>query len=465
MNKRIVFILVMLAVLIILGIALFLLVREPPEGSSAEEPVKQEFIFTAENPVLVTVSNNHGEYTMRGGNNPSIVGHENLPVNIFYFFQILGAAWGITSHGLVTDEAVDLSIFGLDPPLAQVQIHKGDGSAVTLLVGSTAPDGNVYVKLESSLQIHLASHFEVSSFTLGLLDLMDTALTPLAQRDEYENLVYERIILGGEARREAITIVPAGPEDIGSVSITSNNRIVRPVNAFISIEEMPMLESMFGLYAERAVALVTSDAELAQFGLLRPWSTLEITAEGMEYRMRISKPDDWGYVFIKREEAPIIYEAYSFDLPWLETTWFDLMNKMVILPHIDSIASIDIKTPERTVTFTLSGEGNNLSVRSEGINIDTGIFRVFYQNLVAARYDEYVDVHGGAFAPPFLDIIYHYRDSSRSADIVGFHQATARRVFVSLNRGRPFFTYSDYPEQILSDLELVLSGQRVRSYL
>jgi hypothetical protein len=60
------------------------------------------------------------------------------------------------------------------------------------------------------------------------------------------------------------------------------------------------------------------------------------------------------------------------------------MERLIILPFIDTVASIDVKTPEKTVTFSLAGEGETLTVKAGSIDIDTAFFRSYYQTLISA---------------------------------------------------------------------------------
>lgn len=121
---------------------------------------------------------------------------------------------------------------------------------------------------------------------------------------------------------------------------------------------------------------------------------------------------------------------------------------------------MEVKTPERAVTFSLSGGGDDLQVRAD----DTAIFRTYYQTLLSAMYDEYTDAAPASLSAPFLEIVYRYRDG-RAADTVGFYRATSRRILISLNRGRPFYTFAAYAGKVIADLDLVLRGEKVRPYL
>ena len=471
MKKRILFVIILLVSLAGLGLVIFFLSREeakaPSLSASLKEEMEIDFIYnngSASNIAFVTVRNNFSEYTMTGGENPVFTGYDDYPISIFYYLHFFEVSSRLVSQGFVTDEEANLSIFGLDPSRAQLFIQTNDGRSVTLLVGSVSPDNNIYVKLDNSPAVYLASYFDLSIFMNDFRDLVDTALTPIAQMDQDDELVFDRIVFGGQAREEIVIVKNDFSGNNMNFSM-SPYRIISPLTAASSMEHAEMYESLFGLYADRFVAKVSDNSGLSGYGLSSPWSTLELVIEGESCKVLFSKPDNMGNVYACREGTSFIYEAASFNFPWLEITYFELMEKMVILPFIDSVASIDIKSSARTVSFNLSGAGGRLTVKSGNTDIDTGIFRVFYQNLLSARYDEYNDVPVNTSAFPFLEIIYNYRDRTKNADTVSFFSTDSRRVLTSLNSGRAHYTLSIYTDQLLSDLDRVLSGERIRSFL
>jgi len=459
-KKQIGFIMVMLVVLAGLGIALFVLGGEsaaPPEQVFVTET---EYIHIIGNARYVTVSNIHGDYTIRLGDDPAIIGFEELPLDIFYFLHFIIMSERLVSRGLVTEAAQDLPGFGLAPPRARVRIRAEAGEA-TVLIGANAPDGNVYVKLDGSPRIYLASPFDVGIFLRDAFALVDTTLTPPPRTSPDGTLVFDRITFGGQVREE-ITIVQS-EADRTAVIFRGPYQITSPINAPVGRDQALLLEAVFSLNASRVVAANVSAQELARFGLAEPWSTLEVSGADGTFRLLASRPGSAGTVYIHRPGTPLIFEAFAFTLPWLEISFFELMDRTVLLPHIDTVASIDVLTPGRTVTFSLYGEGTALAVNAGGSALDVRNFRTFYQNLVSARFDEYGGIPFAALPPPFLQVIFHYRDGG--TDTVSFHEAAARRVLTSLNRGRPHFTLEAYTDHILDDLERVLAGQAVRSFL
>jgi hypothetical protein len=467
MNKRMVFVVLMLAVLAGLGIALFFLSSNPPADSAAVSRAAPEaaYVYDAGGVESLAVRSGSGEYTLSGGDNPSLLGFEDVPLDTYSLNRVLAAASRLVSRGLVSAGAADLAVFGLEAPRAECVVRSRGGTAVTLLIGSAAPDGsNVYVKLAETPEIHLAASYETGVFLRGPLDFADTEISPPAAERGGGEFPFEKIILGGQVRRgEAVTIMNVGnsPGIGGSPFL-----ITEPVNAALSADRgLPPLEALFGLRAGRVAARLSDTDAPGRYGLAEPWSTAEVSGGALEFRLSVSKPDNGGMVFVRRDGSPLIYETAASALPWLELSWFDLMEKLIILPFIDTVASVEIKTPERQVSFFLSGERDELRVSAGGADMDVKNFRSYYQTLIGAGYDEKSGVSVSALPPPFLEITYRYREGGKSADTVSFHHASSRRVLASLNRGRPYFTLSAYTGKVLADLDLVLAGERVRPYL
>jgi hypothetical protein len=236
-------------------------------------------------------------------------------------------------------------------------------------------------------------------------------------------------------------------------------RITGPVDAGLNLDRgLQSLEGLFGLQASSVAARISGSADLKSFGLAEPWSTATVsgTPDLGDFSLRVSAPGASGNVFIHRDGVPLIYSAPASDLPWLSLSWFDLMDKLILIPFIDRVASVAVKTPERTVAFSLSGEGDALAVKAGDITVDTAIFRAYYQILLTAMYDEYAEVSPASLSEPFLEIEYRYRDGG-AADTVGFYRETS--LFGTACRSN-IAAASSKERSVLS--RRVLSSRRVR---
>jgi hypothetical protein len=283
--------------------------------------------------------------------------------------------------------------------------------------------------------------------------------------------VFGTITLGGLVRgNEPVTIVYS-PElrEQSAAGLFNPYRITRPVDAGVGSDRgLPVLQALFGIQADRVAARLGGTLSPADFGLEEPYSTAAVSGTlggGLGgFSLRASAPNEQGLVYVQSEGSELVYEIERSKLLWLEAGFFDLMERLVILPHIDTVASVELRRGTPLASFTLSGEGDDLLVYAGETAINTAHFRSFYQTLITALYDEYYDKPLAEGAVPILEIIYRYRDG-KTPDTVAFYPATSRRVLTSLNGRRPFYTYAAFVDKVVADCERILAGNRVLPYL
>ncbi|MDR2745823.1 MAG: DUF4340 domain-containing protein [Treponema sp.] len=476
MAKKLIFILGMVVLLGALSLCLFLLNRP----ATAAEPVSPalpevEYLIDYRDEKYggldsVTVKNEKGEYTVLPGDPPSIPGWESLITSTYPLARIVDVCGSLSSRGLVAEEA-DLAVYGLDTPRARVEIKTRSGDGTTLSIGNDVPDGaGIYVCLEGRPAVYQAGKWELDNFFQGVFDFVDKELSPQLPDDGYGGFEFSAITLGGAVRPDGpVKVIYEEQKDVQPGRISNAYRISSPIEASLNLDKgYTILKSLPGLSADRAVARLGGKEDLARYGLDTPYSTAFVSGtlgQGLGgFGLLVSKPDAGGNVYICRQGGELIYQAAASKLPWLEVGWWDLMDKMIILPFIDDIAQVELISPQRRVSFNLSGEGDDLKVEAQGVELDTKFFRSYYQSLLSAVYDEYTDDKIPPGAQPIMEIVYRYRDG-RPPNRVSFYASSSRRVFTSLNGGRPFYTYSAYITKVQNDLDQLLEGKKVLPYL
>jgi hypothetical protein len=478
MSKKLVFILVMVVLVGLMGLALVLIKRKepaPPVPVAELPPVEYVFDYRADEfagLASVAVKNATGEFLVLPGDPPTIPGWESLITNTYPLTRIVDIGGSLVSRGLVVEEAEDLSIYGLDQARAEVEITTKSGDRTTLLVGNEAPDrSSVYVRLEGRPQVHQAGKWEIDSLLQGVYDFVSREVSPQLPDDESGIFEFQEILLGGAVRPDGVVrIAHEAPEQGPTVSrTTSLYRISGPIDISLNLDKgLPILKTIPNIQADSVAGRVSGPGDLVPYGLDRPYSTAAINGtlgQGLGgFALRASRPDSDGNVYIYREGSELVYQVAASAIPWLTATWWDLMDKMIILPFIDEVARVEVLSPNRQVAFDLSGEGDDLKVETRGVVLNTDDFRKYYQTLLSAVYDEYAEETIPAGAQPLLEIVYRYRNGHDS-DRVSFYAAGSRRVLTSLNGRRPFYTYSAYTGWVLGDLDRILAGEKVQSYL
>jgi hypothetical protein len=477
MTKKLIFIGLMVLLLVSLGIVFVVLNREEPKTSSfASSLPPAEYVADLSGEeyggvASVTVKNAGGEFTVTAGDPPALDGYSEYVSDTYPLSRIISVSQALYSREIVADNPENLAPFGLDAPLAEVKVRPVKGGDLILYVGNQAPDGySVYVRKEGSPAVYLANSSDTENYLKKVVDFFDLEISPAGEQEEGGMPLFERIILGGAVREGQEAVVYKSEEETDTKRIITNPLRISAGSADAGLnmdKGWNAISPLFGLAADR-VAAVAGEQDLARYGLDKPYSTARVSGtlgQGLGgFSLRVSKPDAAGNVYIRRDGSDLVYEAAASKLPWLELGWFDLMNRMIILPFIDSVATVEVITPDRTVTFTLSGEEDELKVNADGKELDTSYFRTYYQTLLYASYDEYTTERIPVGARPFLQIRYHYR-SGASADTIAFYPTGSRRVLTSFNGAKPFYTHSVYTDRVLSDLDSLLAGNKVMPYI
>jgi hypothetical protein len=477
MTKKLIFIGVMALLLVSLGIVFVVLNREEPKTSSfASSLPPAEYVADLSGEdyggvASVTVKNAGGEFTVTAGDPPVLDGYSEYVSDTYPLSRIISVSQALYSREVVADNPENLALFGLDAPLAEVRVRPVKGGDTVIYVGNPAPDGySVYVRKEGSPAVYLSNSSDTENYLKKVVDFFDPEISPAGEQEEGGMPPFERIVLGGAVRDGQETVVYKSEEEADTKRVIANPLRISAgsVDAGLNMDKgWNALSPIFSLIADR-VAAVAGEQDLARYGLDKPYSTASVSGtlgQGLGgFSLRVSKPDAAGNVYIRREGSDLVYEAAASKLPWLELGWFDLMNRMIILPFIDSVAAVEVVTPERTVSFTLSGEEDDLKVNADGKEIETSRFRTYYQTLLYASYDEYTTETIPPGETPFLQIRYHYRSGSPS-DTVAFYATGSRRVLTSFNGAKPFYTHSIYTDRVLSDLDSLLAGNKVMPYI
>jgi hypothetical protein len=477
MTKKLIFILAMAVLAAALGLGLYFLNRPAKTADDSASPALSDTEYLIDyrdekygGLASVTVKNEKGEYTVIPGDPPVIPGWESLISSAYPLARIADNSAGLSSRGLVTEDG-DLAVYGLDKPRAQAEIKTKSGDGVTLFIGADVPGGTgVYVCLGGRPPVHQAGKWEMENFFQGVFDFADKELSPQLPDDGYGGFNFEEITLGGAVRPDGLVrVIHQEQKDAQPGRLSNAYRISGPIEASLNLDKgYTILKSIPGVSADRVVARISGAGDLALYGLDKPYSTAAVSGtlgQGLGgFSLSASKPDAESNVYVYRQGGELVYQMAASGLPWLEAGWWDLMDKMIILPFIDDVAQVEVISPQRRVSFNLGGEGDDLTVEAQGAELDPKFFRSYYQSLLSAVYDEYTDEKIPPGARPVMEIVYRYRDGRRP-DRVSFYASSSRRVLTSLNGGRPFYTYSAYITKIQNDLDQLLEGKKVLPYL
>ena len=456
-------------------------VYEPPP-----EPAMQPYVLGANQsdapiPLTIKVQGEDGNFTIVSDKpedlapfNYILMGFEDVSLRFDELTHVAAAAerlvaLDIIHEGAANEQAANLADFGLAHSRATAAIEYADGTFAELLIGNDAPGGSgVYAMRAGEPDIYLISAAQAGIFLRRAEDFVDATITEFP--DDMPEM--ERILLDGSVRPEPVIMEAVPLKGENDPVILTSHLIVHPIKGRLhgKLGFEPILAS-YGLTADRVEARFDSPDELAEWGLLEPYSILEITGQAHDNHMLFtSAPDENGLVYIVRDGRPLVYSIQSDRLPWLELSYFDIMDKLLALPMIDSVSLLEIHTPDATTHITLEGVDSEMEVFIDGVPYETkdGVdplanFRNLYLNLISTRYDSIPDAPMPPDAPILLQFVYNYRDA-RPPDTVTIYEGAARRVYVGLNDETPMLGLSTFTDHLLQSISAFLAGEAVENY-
>ena len=302
--------------------------------------------------------------------------------------MILNRLWyfsNIWSEALIDEDPQDISIFGLDDPTGRVFIGDSDGNTAEIIIGNMNPSRNAfYVMLAGQQEVYTLSSFLAQNINLGINDLRSRELLGNLAMEYTTNFVIE--YRPGDYffdRRRMEMIVKA--EDNPYVSSFTEFMMIAPYAGSYGVDSnvfWRVLESM--LQIEVTGFADDSPSSLAPYGLDNPGRIYVNSATGSFEIFYGRSEGDLRYAKFPDNSAVLLVSGLE---SIINTSPFELMDKFVLLHHIDNIDSFAVTTEGRTLTGTIDGQGDDIIVHLNGRRASVREFRGFYQAVIGLLKD------------------------------------------------------------------------------
>ena len=349
----------------------------------------------------------------------------------------------------------DLSQYGLLSPAAVVNLFFDDSSKTTISIGIPVPGTSArYATINGENTVWLLEGSEIC--LKSYLDFISRKITAI-QGQTFPN----SIVLSGTVRPEPIEL---GYLKTQSATSPSQSMVL------LSHHQYPLdysktsdaLTSLLSITADKVVQVSPSTDQLVDYGLDLPYSTAEFTwtdeQELFHCLLLCSAPQD-GFVFLIRAGEPVVYQVSVEKLPWLEFQYEDIVSRLLLLPYIQDVSSVQIQTPENSKEYTLvfSSNGDLTVTDEENHPIDSNAFKELYQCLVGIPGENYLS------QPPedkntLLTITYHYEDGHQP-DQIRLLEGPPLQLYLSVNGVTEFTTKEKYLDIIIQNVDRLERGE------
>lgn len=476
MKSNIRFIVIAAIVLLILGGAAAALVLTAPkeEEETQEETVVESKLIFDKNPediVKIAVKNEFGEYDIdriQSGEVSAwtVLDYVDAPLDGTFINNALEESATLTASKTVTENAEDLSIYGLTEPRAEYTVSFSDSASteVNVKIGDPVPGSQVYSYMSMG-EGKVVFTVKTSDVGFALEDSRScvnktvfTQKTPENEDDKTDYSLFKTLtVKRSDLDYDVVIEYDTRLDDENSiVSNSTSYRMTSPVTLDLNPDKCSgVITGMFGLTASDFAEI--KPADISKYGLDEPRLTVTADTNSGEFSLIIGgKAENGGYYGM----AGGIDMVYIFDeasLPWLTFDTLDITANIIMSHYIFNIDTIDIDYSGKSVGFELLGEGaDDLGVKESGKELDAEAFKKLYQFILGAPSEQLY--FGEVSGEPDVRISVKASDGN---DVLEFYKTENRRSVIVLN-GKPSFTCtSAYVDRLIENVQKYLDGEEM----
>ncbi len=466
--------LILLFVVLLSGLAFWLL--SPPAD---EQPINTEesLILTTspENLLNVAVQNPNGSYTMNLTDGQ--VELEDIPthlINYDHAAMLIDECTNISYEQLVSEAPEDLSIYGLENPMATVRISYTDNTGMTLLVGNqeSVSDGH-YVMVEGSPEVYLFSSGRMVRFLGEVTQFIDYVIIPPNESPSLISCIGDITISGQNLPQELVIKAVEGDDEQLLTDALSFGAVTHMITSPTPHEVDPtyltlFAESLLGLISEGVVDYNCTTEELSQYGFDSPLLEIEFdvrkstTDPYQSSVLRLSQLPD-GSPIVTVDDDGVVYRILD-NLDFADVSYDKLVLRWFLSPLITEISQIELSVGGQEYLYELLGDTTQeLSVTCNGVAVDTQQFRQLYTLLVSAAGEGML--HQSIEPPnslPTFSLSYVYKNPQKPNDVLQLYPSeNLRRELVEINGICEFEMQQGYAQAVEAAALALLEGKDV----
>lgn len=422
------------------------------------------YTISAETPI--EIDEESGEET-QGTTIYTLVGYENSDLQSGSPDAVADVvcALGFTSVADITGE--NATDFGFDNPRAVVNTTFTDGTTSTITVGANAPSSlGTYIMFGDNKTIYVVESDTAEQLLISAIDLV--SLTVNSAATDTDNSEFESITLEGTAFDSTIEIRPNDDSAIDSSYV-----MISPDKMFVSETEASSIAGAIrGLYADEVVCVNPSNKQLKKYSLDTPYAKLTAVYPDTTIHLSATKPKD-NYVYLYAD-SDVIYKIATESVPWVNTSYSDLVPDIVIDPNFNSLTKIEVTDTSGTYAFDVTTttdtvtndegveeEVSNTTAIYNGETLDENNFYVFYQDIANIKNaGNTTDTPSGK---PVLTIKLSY-NTGRDTDVIKIYPTNNSKYIATLNGKTQSLVYKSYCTKFSQAVQDLISGETVSSF-
>lgn len=366
---------------------------------------------------------------------------------------------GLSGEKLVESNAKDLNKYGLDKPRITATAILKDGTSKTVCIGNETYDKNsYYIKAKDNNNVYTLSVTTADTLNYSLNDLRSKDLTAIDTSD----IRYIKIV---NTNGKTIEIKSDETKTADDASTTSGFVVTKPYSSSpnVSSDKMDTLNTAVG---DLKISGFLSDTskELSKYGLDKPKMELVVKDSKNELRLYFGKTLEDGEVAFKVSGAPAIYSIEKEKMDAFDVNAFDIIDKYVYAPSIDTVNKISIEDGNKKYDLSLmrttkkaekEGESDE-TVTTYKVNnktVEEASFKSFYEALIGMTVES--ENNKNLSETPQVRITYTLNKGSKKATTLSFVNYNEDFYAVFIDGKSEFLISKLQMQSILDKLESI----------
>ena len=294
------------------------------------------------------------------------------------------AAINLTTIKLITENAKDLSEYGLDNPGIKLKITKNDGAVATILIGEKSPvNGEYFTKNEAENKVYTLSSYKVETLT----------------KPESYYTQFERFSVDDVSAINKITIKRPDATIAFEINDVDNTggyytawKMTSPIQAEANADYITNT-----IFAKLGEIKLSEPIQSGDFGFDKPAAELTLNfrpydADKQEYKEEYTETLVVGKMVEGKYFVQYEGKAYSVpaaSLEFINTTVLNMVSKLQSIFNIADVEKVEMKYGETSATLDILhiNEDGDLSFKINGNDIDPDDAKKFYQQLIGVLAD------------------------------------------------------------------------------
>lgn len=398
---------VLIAVIVVFTAVYFIIDKKVTtkeiEQSSNTTPVINIFNFDTTNVTDLLIKNSDGEYGFTiEDNNWVLTNSEQFKINPYLLNDIVSYMSNLQAINIISEVSDDLSIYGLDSPMAVITCVTSDSSKYVLEVGNVNITTDAYyVKKQGENTVYSID------YTTGLA--LNTSKQKLKDIYLFDTLLND--------------VISVSLEHEGTVSydVTKSDALGWIMNEPLATEKtnVAKLSGMIDTIIRINIAnFVQEDLQdYADYGFDNPSYVLEINTKDRAERVLFGDMiDETGEIYALFEDSKDVVTFYRDNLSFLDLTAEGMLIETIHTENMYDVSKVEVMINGELTTLTINATINdmaNAKYKYNGTDINAlgneavKLFTNFYSSIVGVYFDHIdINTQPEASAEPEISFTY-----------------------------------------------------------